>query len=104
MNLKKYIKDNLTGDFSINEIAEHINISVYYLSHLFKSVTGITILEYRNELRLTEAKLLLIQTDIDITNIAEQTGFGSAAYFTSLFSKSEKISPSEYRKYHRGKH
>ena len=99
---KNYINDNLARDFSINDIADHLHVSVYYLSHLFKSVTGTTILEYRNELRFTQAKLMLIQTNMDITYIAEQTGFGSAAYFTSLFSKAEKIPPSEYRKYHKG--
>ncbi len=100
-NAKKYINDHLCEDFSLSELADSMKISIYYLSHLFKSVTGTTIVEYRNELRLTTAKLLLINTNDPIGSIAQKTGFCSAAYLTEVFSKSEKIPPSEYRKYHK---
>ena len=80
-----------------------MNISLYYLSHLFKAVTGITVIDYRNELRLTKAKLLLIRTDDSIGSIAQSLGFCSAAYFTEIFTASERIPPSEYRKRHRTK-
>lgn len=99
--VKTYIDENLRDDLTVTAIAEHLNISVYYLSHLFKSITGTTVTEYRNELRLTKAKLMLIQTDASISQIAQETGFASASYFTEIFSKSEKIPPTEYRKYHR---
>ncbi len=97
---KAYVKDHSAEDFSVAEIAEQLHSSVYYLAHLFKTVTGITILEYRNELRLTKAKMLLIQTELDIAQIAEQTGFDNASYFTEMFTKSETIPPTLYRKYH----
>ena len=100
-NVKKYIEKHLSEEFSVSALAEHMNISLYYLSHLFKSVTGTTIIEYRNELRLTTAKIMLIDSDDSISSIAESTGFCSPAYFTEIFTKSEKIPPSEYRKYHK---
>jgi len=99
--VKAYIEETLRDELTVKSIAEHLNISVYYLSHLFKSVTGTTVTEYRNELRLTKAKLMLIQTDASIGQIAQETGFASASYFAEIFSKSEKIPPTEYRKYHR---
>lgn len=95
-----YIKDNLTEEISILDIAEKMNISVYYLSHLFKSVAGIGIVEYRNELRLTKAKQLLIESDMPIKQIALDCGFNSPSYFSEIFYRSEKISPSQFRKYH----
>lgn len=98
--IKAYIEQNLTDDFSVAALAEDVQISIYYLSHLFKSVTGTTVIEYRNELRLTKAKLMLIHTEDSINDIAQNTGFCSAAYFAEVFSKSEKVPPSEYRKYH----
>jgi len=99
--IKEHIEESLQEDLSMSTIAEKMKISVYYLSHLFKSVTGTTLVEYRNELRLTKAKLLLIQTDLPIGQIAQETGFTNASYFTEIFTKSEKIPPTEYRKYHR---
>ena len=99
--VKAYIEENLRDDLTVSAIAEGLKISVYYLSHLFKGVTGTTVTEYRNELRLTKAKLMLIQTDASVGKIAQETGFTSASYFTEIFTKSEKIPPTEYRKYHR---
>lgn len=99
--IKNYIEQNLAEEFSVTDLAEHMQISLYYLTHLFKSVTGATIIEYRNELRLTKAKLLLIETNETISNIAQKTGFCSAAYFAEMFARSEKISPTEYRNYHK---
>ncbi|MBO5784220.1 MAG: helix-turn-helix transcriptional regulator, partial [Clostridia bacterium] len=68
---------------------------------IFKSVTGTSIISYRNEMRLTMAKKLLIQTDLSVTDIAVKVGFSSASYFSELFTKRENISPVEYRKYHK---
>ena len=99
-HITKYIKNNLNFDISVIDIAKQMNISVYYLSHLFKSFTGISVLEYRNELRLTKAKTLLIESDLSISEIALQCGFNNASYFAEVFSHSEKIPPSSFRKYH----
>lgn len=98
--IKDFLESNLQEDISVSAIAEQMNMSLYYLSHLFKAVTGTTVVEYRNELRLTKAKLMLIRTDMPVHQIAQQTGFGSASYFTEVFTRSEKVPPTEYRKYH----
>ena len=98
--VQKYIQSNLMHDVSLSSIAEHMNVSKYYLSHLFKSVTGITITEFRNELRITAAKNMLIHSQKSIEEIAEEMGFSTAAYFTEIFTRAEKIPPSKYRKYH----
>jgi len=101
--VEAYIEENLSEDIMIGQIAERFHISVYYLSHVFKSITGTTITEYRNELRLTTSKLLLIETDLNITDIAQQVGFENASYFSETFSRSELISPKKYRQLHQKK-
>ena len=98
--VQKYIGENLAQNLSLSAVAEHINISKYYLSHLFKDVTGITITEFRNELRLTAAKNMLVHTQKSIDEIAAEIGFSTTAYFTEIFTRAEKIPPSKYRKYH----
>ena len=98
--ITEYIKNNLNEDLSVNNVAKEMNISVYYLSHLFKQITGISILEYRNELRLTRAKQMLIESRFSVNEIAIKCGFCNASYFAEVFSCSEKISPSQFRKLH----
>ncbi len=97
---KARIAEHLCEELSVTELAEQMNVSVHYLTHLFKSFTGTTLVAYRNELRLTRAKELLVGTGLSVGEIAEQTGFSGAAYFTEVFTASESIPPSEYRKYH----
>lgn len=98
--IKAYVENHLAEDIPVSQIAEEMNMSVYYLAHLFKAVTGTTLVEFRNELRLTKAKQLLIHSRESISQIASQCGFASASYFTEIFTRSETIPPSEFRKYH----
>ena len=97
---KARIAERLCEEFSVTEFAEQMNVSVHYLTHLFKSFTGTTLVAFRNELRLTKAKELLVDSALSISEIAEKTGFSTAAYFTEVFTASESVPPSEYRKYH----
>lgn len=96
----KYIEEHLAEDLLVSQIAEKLNVSIYYLSHVFKTLTGATVIEYRNELRLTKSKQLLLHTDMRIGEIALEVGFSNVAYFSEIFSRSEKISPSQYRNLH----
>ena len=94
------VKAHFTEEISVSEIASTVNISVYYLAHAFKNATGTTLTEYRNALRLTEAKRLLISTDMSVGEIAASCGFSGAAYFTEVFTRSELVPPTEYRRCH----
>lgn len=95
--VKDIIMKNSEDDLATKEIAERAGISVYYLIHQFKKNTGTTITEYKNSLKITYAKKLLLTSDKSITEIAQECGFGSSSYFTKVFTRSEKTTPSEYR-------
>lgn len=99
--VKEFVVEHLEDDISVAQIAENMRVSEYYLLHLFKAVTGTTIISFRNEYRLMRAKRMLIETDETISDIAQQVGFCTSAYFTEIFSRSEGIPPTEYRKYHK---
>lgn len=96
----EYMKAHLSEELTNAQLATEFHISVYYLSHVFKSVTGTTLTEYKNELRLTRAKLLLKNSTLGISQIACEVGYENASYFTEVFSKSETISPKKYRQLH----
>ena len=101
--VEAYVRQNLSQSLSVSEIADHFSISRYYLAHAFKDATGTTVTEYRNEMRLTRAKRLLLQTDESVTDIALSVGFESSSYFSEVFLRSERITPTEYRQIHREK-
>ena len=94
---KTLIDKSISEDLTIAEIAYKLNISVHYLCHVFKAETGITPIDYRNSVKLTMAKKLLLGTNKKIADIALECGFGSASYFSKLFAKNEGITPAEYR-------
>lgn len=95
---KVLIESSIAEELTVAEIAYKLNISVHYLCHLFKAETGITPIDYRNSIKLTKAKKLLISTDDKISDIALECGFGSASYFSKIFLNAERITPTEYRR------
>ena len=68
------------------------------MSHSFKNEYKVSPIDYLMKRRITEAKALLTSTDFSLTQIAEQIGFGSLAYFSKCFRKVEGTRPNEYRK------
>ena len=96
--VKEQIMKYPEEDLSVTDIADRIGVSLYYMLHQFKKHTGITIGEFKTELKLTAAKHLLVNSSKSISQIAQSCGFGTSSYFSKVFQQSEKLSPSEYRK------
>ena len=95
--VKSLMQDHLQDDLSVKEISERLGMSMYYMCHLFKRETGITIVDYKKELKIIKAKDLLVNTDKRITDIAQECGFGGDSYFCKVFLEHELLSPTQYR-------
>lgn len=95
-----YILNNYTSHLSLKEIAAQFYISPYYLSHLFKKTTNLTVVEYLNSVRIRAAKKYLETTGCSVTRIAAKTGFNTSAHFSRMFKLGTGISPAQYRKYY----
>ena len=93
-----YIQQHSSEECSLNEIAAHFFISRSYLTRIFKTVTGITIKEYLTLCRIRKAMSLLNSTDLNITEIASRTGFGSITNFEKHFKEATDTTPLQYRK------
>ena len=91
---KKYIRDHLSEPLNRNTIAGYVYLSPDYLSHIFKTDTGIHLSEYILNERLLRAKQMLK----DISSITLAVGFSNSAYFTKVFKASTGMTPSQYRK------
>ncbi|MGJ9385139.1 AraC family transcriptional regulator [Salipaludibacillus sp. CF4.18] len=93
-----FISDNLTMPFSLEDVAQHLNISSRHLSRLFSNHVGITFTAYlrRERVRISAEKLR--ETNLTIKAISDQYQFSSVHYFTRVFSDETSIAPGEYRK------
>ncbi len=98
-NVMQVIKENISEEINVKDIAEKLHCSVYHMSHEFKKHTGISVLEYRNSIRLIKAKELLISSDESIGAIARKCGFNNASYFAKIFIREEGITPTYYREH-----
>jgi len=92
-----YIDAHYTEGLRIGDVAERINLSEKYFSRYFKQQTGVSFTDYINLRLIKKAKGLLTHTKSPIYNIAMELNFSDAAYFTKVFRKYEKVTPSQYR-------
>ena len=97
-----YLAANYQQKFSLTDVAARFYLSPYYLSRLFRRVTGQSIVDYINGRRIEAAQHLLETTDLNISAVAEQTGFASAAHFRRVFREMMGVGPLQYRKSSRG--
>ena len=93
----KFIQQNFAEINSIDEVANRLHISKYYLCRLFKEATGTTLTEYINTIKIKNACKFLETTDKNMLEIALICGFNSAGYFSSVFKSIMNNTPLEYR-------
>ena len=91
---KKYMEP----DLSVEMICDCLGKSRSYLSRMFKENTGMNLLDYLHTTRLTEAKKLLNETDLGISEIASKVGYYSGWTLARVFKRYEGITPTAYRK------
>lgn len=92
------LSERMSEDARIEELARELGISAAYLQRLFRQVHGMTIIDYLNRMRIERAKLLLLNTDDPVVEIAMEAGFNSRQHFTRVFTSLEGISPQKYRR------
>lgn len=100
-DLTAIIEANLDRpNLSVDDIARSLGVSQMQLYRKVKAVLGTGVIDYIQSLRLTKARLLLLQDGSTIAQVAYQTGFSSPSYFATLFKSKYQVSPSEYRALH----
>ena len=95
--IKEYLTEHFTEEKSIEEIAEELHISYYYMCHVFKEKNGVSVNQFRNTKRLEKAMRMLIESENKISDIAISCGFNNVSYFTEIFTKSVGVTPSSFR-------
>jgi AraC-like DNA-binding protein len=93
-----FMRRNLHRRLSREDIAEAVHLSEPHMARVFKAATGKTMVERLSEIRVAQAKRLLLESSISITQIATDIGFGSFSHFSKLFKESVGTPPSDYRR------
>lgn len=93
----KYIQENFSKKISIKDLADNVSLSPSYFFKMFKKIANTTPTEYIISIRLSKAKLLLSESNLTISQIAELCGFNDDSYFSYYFKKRFGIRPCEYR-------
>ena len=95
---KSYVQSNYHHDIGVDSIAGHLKITPNYLSRVFRSQTGVKLIEYLSEVRISKAKNLLKNPGISIKDVARLVGYHNAKHFAKVFYKIAGTTPSEYQK------
>lgn len=93
-----YLTANYNQKLTLSSVAAQFYLSPYYLSRLFRRVTGQSIVDFINVRRIEAARRLLESTDLGINDVAEETGFSTTAHFRRVFHEQVGVSPMQYRK------
>jgi len=94
----EYISSHLDGAASLNDISGALHVSKAYLSTLFKREMNTTVTDFVTKQRMKEAKKLLLETDMLVSEIYLKVGYQSDKYFIKVFKEMEGVTPLAYRK------
>lgn len=98
----QYVRDHLEDDLTLQKTADHFQLSVSYLSKIFKDEAGRNFSDYVLELRIEKAKDWLEHSNMPIKEMAERLGYASVQNFKRVFKLWCGLPPGEYRKIRRG--
>ncbi|MBD9116220.1 MAG: helix-turn-helix domain-containing protein [Clostridiales bacterium] len=96
-NAVTYIEMWLANDLSLGALASVLNVNASYLSALFRSETGQTVTEYVTRKRMQTGAHLLCTTQLQVQTVAQHCGIFDVNYFTKLFKKYYKLTPTQFR-------
>ncbi|WP_124981187.1 AraC family transcriptional regulator [Nonlabens xiamenensis] len=99
-NIKKvydYVQKNYHQKITLNEISELVNMSPVSFNRFIKKRTGRTFVAFVNNIRISHATRLLLETDLSIGEISYKCGFNNVANFNRVFKKEKNCTPSEFK-------
>lgn len=91
------IENNTYNKITITQICDDLNYSRTYLSKIFKTATGWTILDYILNKKIKEAKRLIREGNYNFTQISDMLAFDNPHYFSSVFKKISNMTPTDYK-------
>jgi len=95
--LKEYINTNFRRQITLNELCNKFELGRTTICNLIKRELKMSLLDYINNLRIEEAKRLLVDTELQIKELSIMSGFIDQNYFSRLFKKNVGTTPTQFR-------
>ncbi len=96
-NIISYVNEHYTEKLSLEEVANQVGFSREYFCRFFKQHMGITFLRYLNEVRISHAGRILMNTDKSISEVMQESGFTNQTIFNRLFKEIYGMTPRQVR-------
>jgi AraC-like DNA-binding protein len=96
--IELFMRHNYHENISRDEIASHLSMSPGHVARIYRSVTGLTLVDRITQLRIQAAKNLLLDSTLTVSQIAMEVGYASFSHFSKTFKDLEKLSPGDYRR------
>jgi AraC-like DNA-binding protein len=93
----EYLDVNYMHPITLADAAHQANMSLFYFSRFFKSISGMSYIAYLSNIRVNQAEQLLLTTDKTILDIALECGFTNIRTFNRVFKQIKQRTPSELR-------
>lgn len=97
LHVRRYVEHNLAGDLSLTRIGEVVGYNPYYLTRLYKQLTGDGLTDYIAATRLARAQKLLAGNQMIVQDISRAVGFMTEQSFYRFFKKETGLTPQEYK-------
>ena len=97
MQVKHILQERYKEPISLNQIADMLNISSYYVSRVFSAESGFRLSTYLTEIRMEKAVQMLDNPQLNISEVALAVGFTDSHYFGQVFKTHFGVSPKTYR-------
>lgn len=101
--IQQWLQSHYRQSINMHELAEEMDLSTRTFNRRFKKATGFSPSDFLQNIRLQHARDLLKESNLGVSEIADQVGYNDGSYFTKLFRKQLGITPLAYRKQVRGK-
>jgi two-component system response regulator YesN len=95
--MKQFVIRHAHEDISLETIAEHVKLSPFYVSKLFKEECGMNYIDFLTECRMDKAKKMMADANKSLKEIAIDIGYRDPNYFSRAFKRYYGVTPTEYR-------
>lgn len=102
--MNELIDNNLANpDLDVSYLMKKMTMSRASLYNKVKALTGMGVNDYINKIRIEKASLMLIQTDLTISEISYEVGFTYQRYFSTIFKQVKGMTPTQFKEENRRK-
>ncbi|MCR5688115.1 MAG: AraC family transcriptional regulator [Lachnospiraceae bacterium] len=97
LSICNYLTQHCTEDLTLEEVAKMAGFSKYHFSRLFKEFVGMPFYKYLNTRRIAYSEKLLLDPEINVTEVAIRSGFNSISAFMRMFKIVRNCTPTQFR-------